>query len=165
MGHDITAYVKTKADRDSESPGKEVAYFRIGAFDKIRQRLFYGILQRAESANAGVSGSGTTIRFTRDDIAKAIEACKYFMEDEDALRDVILSKQHSQEEVSQQFLDAIDSVFGPSPDRSRMMSTEATEEEYRAQLADIWEFLEDIISGYDHARSTDPSAQIRIEFF
>lgn len=165
MGHDITAYVKTKADRDPDSSGEEVAYFRISAFNTIRQRLFYGILPRAESANGGVSGTGETIRFTRDDIAKAMDACEYFMEDDQALRDVVVSKQHGQEKTTAEFRDLIDSVFGTNVDYSSLPTENADPQELRLQLADIWEFLNDILTGYDEVRKFDPSAQIRIDFW
>jgi len=39
MGHDITAYIRTK----NEEP-REVSYIRISAFDSIRRSLFYNTL-------------------------------------------------------------------------------------------------------------------------
>ena len=71
MGHDISAYIKTKST-PKDSFENEIAYFRIGAFNTSRQRLFYGILPNATSANAGVSGNGSTLDFTEDEIKQAI---------------------------------------------------------------------------------------------
>lgn len=160
MGHDISVYIKTKSN---PSPNKEVAYFRISAFNTLRKRLFYGIIPNSEVANAGVSGNGSTLDYTREDIVTAIGACKYFMEDNDVLRDVILSQEQRSDVASKEFLDLIEGVFGKielsSPDVD-----ESPIDDIREGVAQVWKFCEDIIAEYDNVKKTDDSAQIQIYF-
>lgn len=159
MGHDISVYIKTKSN---PSPNKEVAYFRIGAFNTLRKRLFYGIIPNSEVANAGVSGDGSTLDYTREDIVTAIGACKYFMEDEDALREVILSQEQRSDDVSKEFRDLIENVFGKietSPD-----TDSSPVDDIREGVAQVWKFCEDIIAEYDDVKKTDETASIQIYF-
>lgn len=167
MGHDISAYLKTKSNPDPVSnwnDSNEIAYFRIGAFSTIRQRLFYGIIPNSNQANGGVSGNGKVLDFTREDIATAINACKYFMEDDIVLYDNVLSQKQDAEESIKAFGDVFAQVLGkhvnmPSDDVENYSMTEA-----RENIADIWKFCEDILSEYDDAKKTDESAQIQIYF-
>lgn len=164
MGHDISAYIKTKSNPNPNwENAKEVAYFRIGAFNTLRKRLFYGIIPNSEIANAGVSGDGSTRDYTREDIVSAINACKYFMEDDDALREVILSQEQRSDAASKEFRNLIEGVFG----KMETSSTDVEEspiDDIREGVAQVWKFCEDILSEYDDVRKTDDSAQIQIYF-
>ena len=164
MGHDISAYIKTKSNPNPNwENGKEVAYFRIGAFNTLRKRLFYGIIPNSEGANAGVSGDGSTLDYSREDIVSAINACKYFMEDDDALREVILSQEQRSDAASKEFRDLIEGVFG----KIETSSTDVEEspiDDIREGVAQVWKFCEDILSEYDDVKKTDDSAGIQIYF-
>jgi len=167
MGHDISAYIKTKSsvtDDDSYSPSDgEVAYFRIGAFNTPRQRLFYGILPNAMEANAGVSGDGSTLDFTEDDIKRAISACKYYMDDESALREHLLEQKMEAEDSIKKFTSVLQQIAPNSPPLVDD-TYEVSIQDARENIADIWKFHEDILSAYDDVKSTDDSAQIQIYF-
>lgn len=164
MGHDISVYIKSKSNPNPNwENGKEVAYFRIGAFNTLRKRLFYGIIPNSEIANAGVSGDGSTLDYTREDIVSAINACKYFMEDDDALREVILSQEQRSDAASKEFRDLIEGVFG----KMETSSTDVEEspiDNIREGVAQVWKFCEDILSEYDDVKKTDETAQIQIYF-
>ena len=164
MGHDISAYIKTKSNPTPNwENGKEVAYFRIGAFNTLRKRLFYGIIPNSEVANAGVSGNGSTLDYSREDIVSAINACKYFMEDDDALREVILSQEQRSDAASKEFRDLIEGVLG----KMETSSTDVEEspiDDIREGVAQVWKFCEDILSEYDDVKKTDDSAGIQIYF-
>lgn len=164
MGHDISAYIKTKSNPTPNwENGREVAYFRIGAFNTLRKRLFYGIIPNSEVANAGVSGDGSTLDYTREDIVSAIDACKYFMEDDDALREVILSQEQRSDAASKEFRDLIEGVFG----KMETPSTEVDDspiDDIREGVAQVWKFCEDILSEYDDVKKTDETAGIQIYF-
>ena len=149
MGHDISAYIKTKSNPNPNwETGKEVAYFRIGAFNKLRQRLFYGIIPGSDIANAGVSGDGSSLDFTRDDISNSIEACKYFMEDETALQETLLSFQHPAEETAKQFRSVLEKIFASMPN-AKVVDTDTTIDDIREDIADVWKFCDNILSAYD----------------
>ena len=164
MGHDISAYIKTKSNPNPNwENGKEVAYFRIGAFNTLRKRLFYGIIPNSEVANAGVSGNGSTLDYSREDIVSAINACKYFMEDDDALREVILSQEQRSDAASKEFRELIEGVFG----KMETSSTDVEEspiDDIREGVAQVWKFCEDILSEYDDVKKTDETAGIQIYF-
>jgi hypothetical protein len=161
MGHDISAYIKTKST-PKDSFDNEIAYFRIGAFNTSRQRLFYGILPNAMDANAGVSGDGSTIDFTEDDIKRAISACKYFMDDDSALREHLLEQKMEAEESIKAFADVFQQI---APNIKKLTTKEDISiEDARENLASIWKFHEDILSAYNDVKATDDSAQIQIYF-
>jgi hypothetical protein len=161
MGHDISAYIKTKST-PKDSFENEIAYFRIGAFNTSRQRLFYGILPNAMDANAGVSGDGSTIDFTEDDIKRAISACKYFMDDDSALREHLLEQKMEAEDSIKSFAEVFQQI---APNIKQLTTSEDTSiEGARENIADIWKFHEDILSAYDDVKATDDSAQIQIYF-
>ena len=166
MGHDISVYIKTKANpnpTENWESNSEVAYFRIGAFNTLRQRLFYGILPGSDVANAGVSGDGSTLDFTREDIVTAISACKYFMDDDDALRETILTTVHKGEETAEQFRGVLNQIFGEM-ENAEIISDLTTVEEIREDIVDVWKFCEDILSEYDDIKKTDETAGIQIYF-
>jgi hypothetical protein len=167
MGHDISAYIKTKST-PKDSFENEIAYFRIGAFNTSRQRLFYGILPNATSANAGVSGNGSTLDFTEDEIKQAISACKYFMDDDSALREHLLEQKMEAEESIKKFAEMFQQLqITPEtkPIVDRLVSNEDMSiEDARENLASIWKFHEDILSAYDDVKATDDSARIQIYF-
>ena len=161
MGHDISAYIKTKST-PKDSFDNEIAYFRIGAFNTSRQRLFYGILPNAMDANAGVSGDGSTIDFTEDDIKRAISACKYFMDDDSALREHLLEQKMEAEESIKAFADVFQQI---APNIKKLTTKEDISiEDARENLASIWKFHEDILSAYNDVKATDDSAHIQIYF-
>jgi hypothetical protein len=161
MGHDISAYIKTKST-PKDSFDNEIAYFRIGAFNTSRQRLFYGILPNAMDANAGVSGDGSTLDFTEDDIKRAISACKYFMDDDSALREHLLEQKMEAEESIKAFADVFQQI---APNIKKLTTKEDISiEDARENLASIWKFHEDILSAYNDVKATDDSAQIQIYF-
>lgn len=161
MGHDISAYIKTKST-PKDSFDNEIAYFRIGAFNTSRQRLFYGILPNATSANAGVSGDGSTLDFTEDDIKRAISACKYFMDDDSALREHLLEQKMEAEESIKAFADVFQQI---APNIKKLTTKEDISiEDARENLASIWKFHEDILSAYNDVKATDDSAHIQIYF-
>ena len=165
MGHDISAYIKTKYTQvdDSYSPSNgEVAYFRIGAFNTTRQRLFYGILPKSMGANAGVSGDGSTLDFTEDDIKRAISACKYYMDDEVATTENLLEHEMvAADETVKLFEDVFKKIM---PVMKNEPVFESSYDEIRENIADIWKFHEDILSAYDDVKTDDNSAQIQIYF-
>lgn len=166
MGHDISAYIKTKANpnpTEDWETSERIAYFRIGAFNTLRQRLFYGIIPGSDVANAGVSGDGSTLDFTREDIVTAISACKYFMDDDDSLRETILSREHESEETTNKFRDFLQQIFGEI-DNSMILTDQSSIDEIREDIGDVWEFCENILSNYDETRREDDSAQIQIYF-
>jgi hypothetical protein len=161
MGHDISAYIKTKST-PKDSFDNEVAYFRIGAFNTSRQRLFYGILPNATSANAGVSGDGSTLDFTEDEIKRAISACKYFMDDDSALREHLLEQKMEAEDSIKTFAEVFQQI---APNIKQLTTNEDVSiEDARENLASIWKFHEDILSAYDDVKTTDDSAHIQIYF-
>jgi hypothetical protein len=161
MGHDISAYIKTKST-PKDSFDKEIAYFRIGAFNTSRQRLFYGILPNSTSANAGVSGDGSTLDFTEDDIKRAISACKYFMDDDSALREHLLEQKMEAEDSIKAFAEVFQQI---APDIKKLTTNEDISiEDARENIASIWKFHEDILSAYDDVKTTDDSAHIQIYF-
>lgn len=161
MGHDISAYIKTKST-PKDSFENEIAYFRIGAFNTSRQRLFYGILPNASSANAGVSGDGSTLDFTEDDIKRAISACKYFMDDDSALREHLLEQKMEAEESIKAFAEVFQQI---APNIKQLTTNEGVSiEDARENLASIWKFHEDILSAYNDVKTTDDSAHIQIYF-
>jgi hypothetical protein len=161
MGHDISAYIKTKST-PKDSFDNEIAYFRIGAFNTSRQRLFYGILPNAMDANAGVSGDGSTLDFTEDDIKRAISACKYFMDDDSALREHLLEQKMEAEESIKAFADVFQQI---APNIKKLTTKEDISiEDARENLASIWKFHEDILSAYNDVKATDDSAHIQIYF-
>jgi hypothetical protein len=161
MGHDISAYIKTKST-PKDSFDNEIAYFRIGAFNTSRQRLFYGILPNAMDANAGVSGDGSTLDFTEDDIKRAISACKYFMDDDSALREHLLEQKMEAEESIKAFADVFQQI---APNIKKLTTKEDISiEDARENLASIWKFHEDILSAYNDVKATDDSAKIQIYF-
>jgi hypothetical protein len=161
MGHDISAYIKTKST-PKDSFDNEIAYFRIGAFNTSRQRLFYGILPNAMDANAGVSGDGSTLDFTEDDIKRAISACKYFMDDDSALREHLLEQKMEAEESIKAFADVFQQI---APNIKKLTTKEDISiEDARENIASIWKFHEDILSAYNDVKATDDSAQIQIYF-
>lgn len=84
MGHDISAYIRTK----SEEP-KEVSYLRISAFNKLRRTLFYNTLVGASTADGGVSGNGSTLEFNRETIENAMNLCMYFLTDDSLLKEKV----------------------------------------------------------------------------
>ena len=165
MGHDISAYIKTKSsptDDSFYSSENEVAYFRIGAFNTSRQRLFYGILPNATSANAGVSGDGSTLDFTEDDIKQAISACKYFMDDDSALRENLLEQKMEAEDSIEVFAEVFQQI---APNIKKLTTKEDISiEDARENLASIWKFHEDILSAYSDVKTNDDSAKIQIYF-
>jgi hypothetical protein len=161
MGHDISAYIKTKST-PKDSFENEIAYFRIGAFNTSRQRLFYGILPNATSANAGVSGNGSTLDFTEDEIKQAISACKYFMDDDSALREHLLEQKMEAEESIKAFAEVFQQI---APNIKQLTTNEDVSiEDARENLASIWKFHEDILSAYNDVKTTDDSAHIQIYF-
>jgi hypothetical protein len=161
MGHDISAYIKTKSTQ-KDSFDNEIAYFRIGAFNTSRQRLFYGILPNAMDANAGVSGDGSTLDFTEDDIKRAISACKYFMDDDSALREHLLEQKMEAEESIKAFADVFQQI---APNIKKLTTKEDISiEDARENIASIWKFHEDILSAYNDVKATDDSAHIQIYF-
>jgi hypothetical protein len=161
MGHDISAYIKTKST-PKDSFDNEIAYFRIGAFNTSRQRLFYGILPNAMDANAGVSGDGSTLDFTEDDIKRAISACKYFMDDDSALREHLLEQKMEAEDSIKSFAEVFQQI---APNIKQLTTSEDTSiEGARENLASIWKFHEDILSAYNDVKATDDSAHIQIYF-
>jgi hypothetical protein len=165
MGHDISAYIKTKSSPTDDSfyaSKNEVAYFRIGAFNTSRQRLFYGILPNSTTANAGVSGDGSTLDFTEDDIKLGISACKYFMDDDSALREHLLEQKMEAEDSIKAFVEVFQQI---APDIKKLTTKEDISiEDARENIADIWKFHEDILSAYNDVKNTDDSARIEIYF-
>lgn len=157
MGHDISAYIKTKAD---PNPEKEIAYFRINAFNTTRQRLFYGTLNGSERANGGVSGVGLNIEFSRQDIVNAINACKYYLDDDTDAQDFVDSTQFDGEKTSNEFKEMIRQMLGGQTEEVQVNY----KTEIRENIADIWKFHEDILSEYDDLKKKDDSAQIQIYF-
>lgn len=160
MGHDITAYIKPKNGVDKV----EVAYFRISAFDALRRKLFYGTLQNSEIANAGVSGNGSIITYSRKEIETAKEGCKYFVEDIDALKEFILNK--SNEDVEQnvkKFKELITMVFGDDSEYTEI-EPESSVEEIKENLVDIIIFHHKILQAYDDA-ARKQNVEIEIEFY
>lgn len=157
MGHDISAYVKTKDDNNET----EVSYFRIGAFNTQRQRLFYGTLPRAQDANAGVSGNGDSIIFTRDEIQKAIDACKYYIEDGELLDENLLSHQLKGEESIDMFAEVLSQLTG-----GKVATAPVTfnNEDSKNNLEDIIKFHETILETYDLTLKNDPTSYIEIYF-
>jgi|688.fasta_scaffold543294_3 hypothetical protein len=161
MGHDIYAYIKEKNSEEKE----EVAYFRISAFNYVRRKLFYGTLNNSESANAGVSGNGSTIQFTKDDIQTAKEACKYYLEDIDALYQFVLSKTNIEaEETIKKFRQLIAQVFnGNELEFSEALEDESNVEEIKENLVDIILFHHKVLEAY-HDASRRNNIEIEIEF-
>ncbi len=160
MGHDITAYIKTK----NSSERSEVAYFRISAFDALRRKLFYGTLNGSEDANGGVSGTAITIKFTRKEIDTAKEGCKYFLNDIDALKEFVLNTYNEKsEQTVKKFEEIITLVFGDQSEPSEMESEDSIEE-IKENLVDIVIFHHKIIQAYDDAARVS-NIEIEIDFY
>ncbi len=161
MGHDIYAYVKEKRSDEKQ----EAAYFRISAFNYLRRKLFYGTLNNAEQANGGVSGNGTSLTFTKDDIETAKEACKYYLEDIDALYEFVLSKTNVEAENNiQKFRELITMVFDGSESAfSESFTDESSVEEIKENLVDIILFHHKILEAYYDA-SRKKNVEIEIDF-
>jgi hypothetical protein len=159
MGHDITAYIKTKND----SERSEIAYFRISAFDALRRKLFYGTLNGSEDANGGVSGNGSTIKFTRKEIDTAKEGCKYFLNDIDALKEFVLNKYNEKsEQTVKKFEEIITLVFGDQSEPAEIGSEDSIED-IKENLVDIVLFHHKILQAYDDAARTN-NIEIEIDF-
>lgn len=156
MGHDISAYVKTKDDNNET----EVSYFRIGAFNTQRQRLFYGTLPRAQDANAGVSGNGDSIVFTRDEIQKAIDACKYYLDDGELLDENLLSQELEGEKLIDGFKEVLSKLTGTNIATAPVTFDADT----KGNLEDIIKFHETILETYDLTLKNDPTSYIEIYF-
>ena len=161
MGHDIYAYVKEKRGNEKQ----EAAYFRISAFNLIRRKLFYGTLENSEEANGGVSGNGTSLTFTKDEINTAKEACKYYLEDIDALYEFVLSKTNVEAEKNvQKFKELITMVFeGSESELSESIGSESSVEEIKENLVDIILFHHKILEAY-HESVRTKNVEIEIEF-
>jgi len=167
MGHDISAYIKPKFEsNDSSLPDNEAAFFRINAFNTKRQKLFYGILHGSDVANAGVSGNGSTIEFTREDIKTAISACKYYLDDEAAVDENFLQRIDEADSKTEIFVKVFKDLF---PNSSSLFhegdsNLDEIRDEIREDIVDIWKFHEDILSEYDDVKKTDETAGIQIYF-
>lgn len=160
MGHDITAYIKTKKGADRS----EVAYFRISAFDTLRRKLFYGTLNDSEKANGGVSGVGSTIKFTRKEIDTAKEGCKYFLNDIDALKEFVLNNYNERvEQTVKKFEEIITLVFGDQSEISTIENEDSIEE-IKENLVDIVIFHHKILQAYDDAARVG-NIEIEIDFY
>jgi hypothetical protein len=160
MGHDITAYIKTK----DSMVRFEVAYFRISAFNELRNKLFYGTLNGSDEANGGVSGTGVSITFRRKEIETAKEACKYYLNDIDALREYVLNKHSENVDNSvKKFKEIITLVFGDNMEESDVQSEESIEE-IKENLVDIIVFHNKILNAYDEAASKN-NIEIIVDFY
>lgn len=166
MGHDISVYIKNKANPNpSENWGSsgEITRFRIGAFATSRQRLFYGTLKGSESANAGVSGNGSSIDFTRQDIVNAINACKYYLDDDNDLKNFVQTNKYEEAdktgEMFKSIFEKVASIKLGEPD-----DTEIPVEDLREHVADILWFYENILSEYDVALQDDDTSLVQIYF-
>ena len=161
MGHDISAYIKPKFE-SNDSSDKEAAYFRINAFNTKRQKLFYGVLPGSAVANAGVSGNGSTMEFTRQDIKTAISACKYYLDDEVAAAENFLQKIDENDSKTEIFVKVFKDMF---PNSSSLFHEGDTNlDEIREDIVDIWKFHEDILSEYDDVKKNGVQAEIQIYF-
>jgi hypothetical protein len=74
MGHDISGYNKT---------GKEIAYARF-SMGNYNAAILYNLLD-ANNYYAGVSGSGDSSTFSKQQIEKAMNAYKQFYKNGDSL--------------------------------------------------------------------------------
>jgi hypothetical protein len=162
MGHDIYAYIKEKKGKEKE----EVAYFRISAFNYLRRKLFYGTLNNSEEANGGVSGNGKTIKFSKKDIETAKEACKYYLDDIDALYEYVLSKENvDAEKTINKFKELITTVFeGNAIEFSNTIEDSTSVEEIKENLVDIILFHHKILDAYLMA-SRNTNVEIEIDFY
>ena len=85
------------------------------------------------------------------------------MEDDDALREAILSQEQRSDAASKEFRDLTEGVFG----KLETSSTDVEEspiDDIREGVAQVWKFCEDILSEYDDVKKTDDSAGIQIYF-
>ena len=159
MGHDITAYIKPKSGVDKI----EVTYFRISAFDTLRRKLFYGTLEGSENANGGVSGNGNVLTYTRKEINTAKEACKYFLDDIDALNEFILTKYNVEAEQNvKKFEEILTLVFGNYLEEPEI-EIDKSVEEIKENLVDIILFHHKILQAYDDAARKN-NIEIEIDF-
>lgn len=84
MGHDITAFIRTRKTKTIEPDMffkelPETAYFRISAFNSRRRTLFYNMLEGSKVAMGGASGLGVTLEFSVDKIEDAVANCHEFL--------------------------------------------------------------------------------------
>lgn len=186
MGHDITAYIRTKSTSKTgketvRKSSKKAAYFRIGAFTPDRADIFYGMLPKSLPANAGVSGNGDTIIFDIEEIKQAKAACEYFKTDPDALKvwfqsrhsDHDLEKVKQSHEARKQFAGFLGQMLGV--DGSKILDgMEAQEEGYDSSanidtdsdavvetLNDTIEFYSDIIKAFN---ASPKAYEVAIEY-
>jgi|CXWK01.1.fsa_nt_gi DNA-directed RNA polymerase subunit L len=150
MGHDISAYVKLKRDvaiddEDVHGNDTEIAYVRIGAFNTTRQRIFYGMLpEKAMDCNAGVSGDGTTMEFSREEIANSRAGCSYYLQDPDMLES-ILTRVLDVERHQEDFKTVIEGIV-----KSKIeLKDNTTREAVTEHLEDTMEFCDKILAEYD----------------
>lgn len=166
MGHDISVYIKNKANPNPSqnwNSSREIARFRIGAFATSRQRLFYGILKGSESANAGVSGNGSSIDFTRQDIVNAINACKYYLDDDNDLKEFVQTNKYEEaDKTGEMFKSIFEKVA--SIKLGELDDTEIPVEDLREHVADILWFHQNILDEYDWHLDEDESSLVQIYF-
>ncbi len=93
MGHDITAFIRTKKTKDVDPKEyykliPETAYFRISAFNSRRRVLFYNMLEGSKAANGGVSGNGSILEFPVDKIEDAVANCHEFLSEPKMIKSI-----------------------------------------------------------------------------
>lgn len=151
MGHDISAYIRIKGTQEEEPV--EVSYFRISAFDTRRQRVFYNTLAGSEVANGGVSGNGSDIVFSRQDIQNTLDALEYYLDDYASLMELVRKRDSNADEQRERFKKALGSILGQefenamTPDENLDDVRESMED-----VADAIKFHNDIIFAYDEAQ-------------
>lgn len=176
MGHDISAYVVKKGTYDKhveavkewreltdeekddtdypsmyDSRGPELAYFRIGAFDAERQRLFYNLLEGSSDFNGGVSGTGEYCVFPLSVIRKGLDAANYFFSDSESeqMHEIFLKPNSDASEAAMDmFAAALSTMFGKSlRDSVDATATKvAARTELTNNLKDVIEFYNSILS-------------------
>lgn len=158
MGHDISAYIRTK----SEEP-KEVSYLRISAFNKLRRTLFYNTLVGASAADGGVSGNGSTLEFNRETIENAMNLCMYFLTDDSLLKEKVNEYMEVNDSASKnadetlEFFKSIFSSFDTHYD-------DGSHGEMKEHIADISKFHHNILWEYDNLVTDENEAKIEIYF-
>lgn len=165
MGHDISAYVKRKQDvavdeQDEHGNDTETAYVRIGAFNTTRQRVFYGMLpEKAMECNAGVSGDGTRMEFTRQEIANTRAGCNYYLQDPDMLEG-ILTTALPVERHQDEFKKVLEGIV-----KSKIeLNDNTTNDAITEHLEDTMAFCDKILAEYDSMVADGQQPTIEIYF-
>ena len=141
MGHDISAYKKGTANDENAN---EIAYLRIGAWNRHKANLFYAALN-AEKCDGGVSGTGESRDYNLNEIGIAAKKAKYLSGEEE--KEFTNGKA---DEMSDKMIGGITTMLT----RKASKKKELTEQERVDNLGDILCFFQEILDAKEDVTIT-----------